>query len=170
VTVSAGLYRLGRIRFDDLQWQHGYRKWRAYGQSKLANLLFTFELQRRAEAAGAALTSLACHPGYAATNLQAAGPKMQGSALRESLMGLANRLVPPGQALAVASDLARRLSQNAPLALAATKRVIVESADWPADEGFARQNEITAPVFGSADAIEGAAAFAEKRPPVWRGR
>ena len=84
--------------------------------------------------------------------------------------GLINRLVPPGQALAMATELARRLSQNAPLALAATKRVIVESADWPAAEEFARQNEITAPVFGSADAMEGAAAFAEKRPPVWRGQ
>jgi enoyl-CoA hydratase len=84
--------------------------------------------------------------------------------------GLINRLVPVGQALAVAIDLARRLSENAPLALAATKRVIVESADWPADQQFARQNEITAAVFGSADATEGAAAFAEKRPPVWRGQ
>jgi len=46
----------------------------------------------------------------------------------------------------------------------------VESADWPEDEQFARQNEITAPVFVSADAVEGAAAFAEKRPPVWRGQ
>jgi len=84
--------------------------------------------------------------------------------------GLINRLVPPGQALAMATELARRLSQNAPLALAATKQVIVQSADWPAAEEFARQNEITAPVFGSADASEGAAAFAEKRAPVWRGQ
>lgn len=84
--------------------------------------------------------------------------------------GLINRLVPPGQALAVATELGRRLSQNAPLAVAATKRVIVEAADWPAAEEFARQNEITAPVFGSADAREGAAAFAEKRPPIWRGQ
>jgi enoyl-CoA hydratase len=84
--------------------------------------------------------------------------------------GLINRLVPPGQALAMATELARRLSQNAPLALAATKQVIVQSADWPAAEEFALQNEITAPVFGSADAIEGAAAFAEKRAPVWRGQ
>jgi enoyl-CoA hydratase len=84
--------------------------------------------------------------------------------------GLINRLVPAGQALAAAIELARRLGQNAPLALAATKRVIVESADWPAAEEFARQGEITALVFGSADAREGAAAFAEKRPPVWRGQ
>jgi NAD(P)-dependent dehydrogenase (short-subunit alcohol dehydrogenase family) len=113
VTVSAGLYRLGRIRFDDLQWQHGYRKWLAYGQSKLANLLFTFELQRRAETAGAALTSLACHPGYAATNLQAAGPKMLGSALRESLMGLANRLLAQSAAMGALPTLYAAASADA---------------------------------------------------------
>ena len=58
---------------------------------------------------------------------------------------------------------------NAPLALAATKRVIVESADWPADEAFSKQGEIISPIFGSKDAMEGAMAFAEKRQPVWRG-
>jgi enoyl-CoA hydratase len=84
--------------------------------------------------------------------------------------GLINRLVPPGHALATATDLARKISQNAPLALAATKQVIVQSAGWPPDEQFTRQNQITAPVFASADAIEGAAAFAEKRPPTWRGQ
>ena len=47
--------------------------------------------------------------------------------------------------------------------------MIVESADWPGDEAFARQGELISPVFSSADAIEGAAAFAEKRAPVWRG-
>ncbi|MGP8001665.1 MAG: crotonase/enoyl-CoA hydratase family protein [Streptosporangiaceae bacterium] len=83
--------------------------------------------------------------------------------------GLINRLVPAGEALAVARELAGRISQNAPLALAATKRVIVESADWPAADAFARQGSITRPVFGSADAMEGARAFGEKRPPVWRG-
>jgi enoyl-CoA hydratase len=50
------------------------------------------------------------------------------------------------------------------------RQVIVQSAGWPAAEQFAGQNQITAPVFGSANAIEGAAAFAEKRPPVWRGQ
>jgi enoyl-CoA hydratase len=83
--------------------------------------------------------------------------------------GLITRLTPAGQALTGARALAARIAQNAPLALAATKRVIVESADWPAETAFARQNEITGAVFGSADAMEGAMAFAEKRPPVWRG-
>jgi NAD(P)-dependent dehydrogenase (short-subunit alcohol dehydrogenase family) len=92
VNVSSGAHRIGSIRFDDLQWRNGYRKWRAYGQSKLANLLFTFELQRRADAAGAKLLSVACHPGYAATNLQAVGPRMSGSSTIESLTELGNRM------------------------------------------------------------------------------
>ncbi len=74
VTISAGLHRIGTIRFDDLQGEHAYNNWRWYGQSKLANLMFCFELQRRARAAGVKLLSLAAHPGYAATNLQFAGP------------------------------------------------------------------------------------------------
>jgi NAD(P)-dependent dehydrogenase (short-subunit alcohol dehydrogenase family) len=92
VTVSSGAHRMGSIRFDDLNWQHGYRRWLAYGQSKLANLLFCMELQRRLEKARARMISVACHPGYAATNLQAAGPRMAGSSMMESLMGVANSL------------------------------------------------------------------------------
>jgi enoyl-CoA hydratase len=83
--------------------------------------------------------------------------------------GLVNALVPAGQALAGARELAGRIAGNAPLALAATKRVIVESADWDSASAFARQGEIIRPVFTSADATEGAAAFAEKRAPSWRG-
>jgi NAD(P)-dependent dehydrogenase (short-subunit alcohol dehydrogenase family) len=74
VTLSSGAHRIGAMRFDDLQSERSYNNWRAYGQSKLANLLFCFELQRRALAADTSLTSLASHPGYAATNLQFAGP------------------------------------------------------------------------------------------------
>ena len=92
VTVSSGMHHVGNMRFDDLGWEHGYRKWLAYGQSKLANLLFAFELQRRADRAGAKLISAGCNPGYIATNLQAAGPKMEGSALMESLWAWSNRL------------------------------------------------------------------------------
>src|SRR5262249_29724382 len=70
VTVSSFLHRRGTMRFDDLQGEREYDRWGAYGQSKLANLMFCFELQRRATEAGSALVSLAAHPGYAATNLQ----------------------------------------------------------------------------------------------------
>jgi enoyl-CoA hydratase len=90
-------------------------------------------------------------------------------AARLHAAGLVNRLVAPGLALAEARALAARIAQNAPLALAATKRIIMESADWPSTEAFARQGEIAGPVFLSADAMEGAVAFAEKRAPVWRG-
>jgi NAD(P)-dependent dehydrogenase (short-subunit alcohol dehydrogenase family) len=74
VTQSSGAHRIGRINFDDLQGERRYINWLAYGQSKLANLMFALELQRRASAAGSALRSLAAHPGYARTNLQFASP------------------------------------------------------------------------------------------------
>jgi NAD(P)-dependent dehydrogenase (short-subunit alcohol dehydrogenase family) len=71
VTVSSTGHRMGTIDFDDLNWERRrYNAWRAYGQSKLANLLFTAELQRRLEAAGSPVLATAAHPGYAATNLQ----------------------------------------------------------------------------------------------------
>src|SRR5580692_4299319 len=71
VTVSSGAHREGSIDFDDLNWERKkYRAWRAYGQSKLANLLFTAELQRRLTEAGSTVKATAAHPGYAATNLQ----------------------------------------------------------------------------------------------------
>ena len=71
VTVSSNGHRMGSIDFDDLNWERKpYRAWRAYGQSKLANLLFTAELQRRLTAVGSPVLATAAHPGYAATNLQ----------------------------------------------------------------------------------------------------
>jgi NAD(P)-dependent dehydrogenase (short-subunit alcohol dehydrogenase family) len=71
VTVSSTGHRIGSIDFDDLNWERKpYRAWRAYGQSKLANLLFTSELQRRLSADGSPVLATAAHPGYAATNLQ----------------------------------------------------------------------------------------------------
>jgi NAD(P)-dependent dehydrogenase (short-subunit alcohol dehydrogenase family) len=92
VTVSSNAARIGKINFDDLQSEHKYGRWRAYGQSKLANLLFAFELDRRVRAAGLDLISVAAHPGYAATNLQAAGPRMEGKDLQARLAALGNRL------------------------------------------------------------------------------
>ncbi|MFC0864665.1 crotonase/enoyl-CoA hydratase family protein [Sphaerimonospora cavernae] len=84
-------------------------------------------------------------------------------------LGLVNRVTPAGEALAGALELARKIAANAPLALAATKRVVIESADWSQEEMFAKQSEITGPIFASKDAMEGAAAFAEKRAPNWSG-
>lgn len=83
--------------------------------------------------------------------------------------GLVNRLAEPGAALEQALQLAGAVAANGPLALIASKRVAQESADWPQAEMFERQAAIVAPVFASQDAREGAAAFAEKRKPVWRG-
>ena len=71
VNVSSIAHRIGRIRLDNLRGEKRYRRWLAYGQSKLANLLFTYELQRRFEAAGVSSRALAAHPGWTATNLQA---------------------------------------------------------------------------------------------------
>jgi enoyl-CoA hydratase len=92
------------------------------------------------------------------------------SAERLYQYGLVNVLTEPGQALEEAKKLARRIVANAPMSVAATKRVIVEQRDWPLAEMFARQEPITRPVLDSADAKEGAAAFAERRAPNWQGR
>jgi len=70
VNVTSFGHKVGRMDFDDLQWEKSYRKWLAYGRSKLANLLFTFELDRRARAAGSSVIAAVAHPGYANTNLQ----------------------------------------------------------------------------------------------------
>jgi NAD(P)-dependent dehydrogenase (short-subunit alcohol dehydrogenase family) len=92
VTVSSTSHKIGHIHFDDLDGERRYHKWAAYGQSKLANLLFAFELQRRLGERGAPAISVACHPGYAATNLQMVGPQMQGSQLGARLFRLSNAL------------------------------------------------------------------------------
>ncbi|GAB3387147.1 crotonase/enoyl-CoA hydratase family protein [Amycolatopsis echigonensis] len=89
---------------------------------------------------------------------------------RAASLGLVNRLVDDGQALAAALELARTIAGNGPLAVRATKRVLAESPEWSAGERWARQREITEPVFASDDAKEGAQAFAEKRAPQWQGR
>jgi NAD(P)-dependent dehydrogenase (short-subunit alcohol dehydrogenase family) len=87
VTVSSGAHRIGRIRLDDLNWEReGYKRWQAYGQSKLANLLFTGELQRRLDEAGSSLRAMAAHPGYAATNLQS----RTGSIVQNTFMAVTN--------------------------------------------------------------------------------
>jgi NAD(P)-dependent dehydrogenase (short-subunit alcohol dehydrogenase family) len=91
VTVSSELARLGGIRFDDLSGDRRYGKWRAYAQAKLANQLFTLELDRRFSGRG--LLSVAAHPGYAATNLQAVGPAMSGSRVLYKLGDVGNAVL-----------------------------------------------------------------------------
>jgi len=92
------------------------------------------------------------------------------TAERAAEIGLINRLTEEGGALECAMALAATIATNGPLAIAATKEIARSSADWTLEQGWARQAEITAPVFASADATEGATAFAEKRAPVWQGR
>ena len=109
VTVSSGAHRMGRIDLDDLNWERRrYRRWPAYGQSKLANLLFTMELQRRLDEAGSPVRALAAHPGWAATNLQG----RSGNPVLDVAMRVSNRFFAQSEAMgalptlyAVAEDL-----------------------------------------------------------------
>jgi NAD(P)-dependent dehydrogenase (short-subunit alcohol dehydrogenase family) len=89
VTLSSGMHHFGRIAFDNLRGDRRYFRWRAYGQSKLANLLFALELDRRLRVAGSTVKSLAAHPGWAATNLQYAGPP----AVDAALMRVGNKVI-----------------------------------------------------------------------------
>jgi NAD(P)-dependent dehydrogenase (short-subunit alcohol dehydrogenase family) len=88
VTVSSLNHRWGSIRLDDLQSGHGYGPWRAYNQSKLANALFTLELDRRLRAAGAGTISVGAHPGYAHTGLQYHGPRLGGGGISARMLAL----------------------------------------------------------------------------------
>jgi NAD(P)-dependent dehydrogenase (short-subunit alcohol dehydrogenase family) len=89
VTVSSQVHRRGNINFDDLAGERRYNRWAAYSQSKLANLMFALELDRRSRQAGLNLRSIAAHPGWAATNLQSAGPA---NPLERTFMAIANRV------------------------------------------------------------------------------
>jgi len=91
-------------------------------------------------------------------------------AIRGHEVGLVNRLTPPGGALDAALELARAIAANGPLAVAATKRILIEAPEWRSAEMFDRQREISEPVRASDDAREGATAFKEKRAPRWQGR
>lgn len=99
VTVSSLAHTLGSIDLDDLNWEtRRYGKWLAYGQAKLANLMFALSLQRRLAENGDATISVAAHPGYAATELQTAGPDMEGARLMRLGMIAANMMVAQSQA------------------------------------------------------------------------
>jgi NAD(P)-dependent dehydrogenase (short-subunit alcohol dehydrogenase family) len=145
VTVSSGAHRMGRLRLDDLNWKRGgYQRWPAYGQSKLANLLFTLELQRRLSEVGSSVRALAAHPGYAATNLQ----QHTESRLQDGLMAIGNRVL-------AQSDEGGAL----PTLFAATQDV--PGASYVGPDGFAEQRGHPTLVGRSAAASdpEGAAAL-----------
>jgi enoyl-CoA hydratase len=127
------------------------------------------EVKRSLVAAGGALLRLPrTLPRNLAMELALTGDPIEAERAYE--LGLVNRLTEPGGALDAALELAEAIAANGPLALRATKRILTESADWPQAEFFARQGEISGPVMASEDAREGATAFAEKRPAVWKGR
>ncbi|MGB5811051.1 MAG: oxidoreductase [Polyangiales bacterium] len=90
VNVSSFMHKYGRIRLDDPNADDRYNKWVAYASSKLANLLFTHELDRRLKTAGKGAISVACHPGWASTNLAVEGPRLSGSQVMGSLASWAN--------------------------------------------------------------------------------
>lgn len=127
------------------------------------------EVKRGLVAAGGALLRLPSRiPYHLAMELALTGDLVDASRAHEA--GLVSRLVEPGEALAGALELADAIAANAPLALAASKRILVEAPSWPADALWERQASIADPVRDSEDAREGSLAFAQKRAPVWRGQ
>jgi enoyl-CoA hydratase len=126
------------------------------------------EVKRGLVAGGGGLLRLPQRIPYAiAMELALTGDNL--SAERAHELGLVNVLTEPGKALDGAIELAEKITANGPLAVAATKRIIVESRAWQPEEMWREQVKILMPVFGSNDAKEGAIAFAEKRPPRWTG-
>ena len=127
------------------------------------------EVKRSLVAAAGALLRLPKRiPYHLAMELALTGEPI--GAERAYEIGIVNRLTDTGGSLDAAVELARVMEKNAPLALIASKQIVKHAVDWTEEEGWAKQGEISGPVFVSEDAREGATAFAEKREPVWRGR
>jgi NAD(P)-dependent dehydrogenase (short-subunit alcohol dehydrogenase family) len=146
VTVSSGAHTFGKINFDDLQSERSYSKFGAYGQSKLANLLFAYELQRKLAAIGSSVISVAAHPGYAATNLQSVGPQMEGSKFGARTMSAANRV------------LAQSASMGALPEVYAATSPAVRGGDYIGPDGFMGQKGFPQKVRSNSRSYDQAAA------------
>jgi len=127
------------------------------------------EAKRSLVAAGGALLRMPRRmPYHIVMELALTGDPLPAERFAE--LGLVNRLAEPGAAVDVALELASSIAANGPLALIASKQILQEQFDWDSGEMWERQGAISGPVFASEDAKEGAAAFKEKREPVWQGR
>ena len=127
VTVSSQAHRMGRMDFDDLMGEGKYGAWRAYGQSKLANLLFMRGLAERLERADSTIASVAAHPGFASTHLQAVGPEMRGQGWMTKVMGGVNKV------------LAQSAAMGALPTLYAATFPAIRSGDYVGPDGFGEQ-------------------------------
>lgn len=135
VTLSSLAHRFGKIRFNDLNWKNRYLRWPAYGQSKLANLMFALELDRRIRAQNLDMRSLAAHPGFASTNLQFAGAKMTGSKLKAQGMKIGNMLLSQSQAEGALPVLYAAVDEHA------------ESGEYFGPDGFSEMRGAPAPAY-----------------------
>ncbi|AGP51741.1 hypothetical protein M271_00510 [Streptomyces rapamycinicus NRRL 5491] len=127
------------------------------------------EVRRGLVAAGGGLLRLPARmPYHLAMEMALTGKRL--TAQEAAGHGLVNRVVASGGALAAATELAGEVAACGPLAVVATKKIVQNAPGWPAEEAFDRQRELSEPVRSSADAVEGARAFAEKRDPVWTGK
>jgi enoyl-CoA hydratase len=127
------------------------------------------EVKRSLVAAGGAALLLPQRlPRAVALELLLTGEPMDAG--RAAAVGLVNRVVDDGTALEAAVEVAEAIGANGPLAVAATKHIVQSAPAWSPEEMWDRQDEVVRPVFASEDAREGSTAFAERRPPVWRGR
>ena len=152
VTTSSGAHKMGRMNFDDLQSKKSYRRWAVYGQSKLANLLFTLELQARLAGAGSAAIAVAAHPGFADTNLQSAHAKATGRALEERFMGLVNKV------------MAQPAEMGALPQLFAATSPSVRGGDYIGPDGFAESRgypKVVHPNERAQDVVDAARLWAE---------